>query len=157
MMKPAVHGLLCVLATSVLATSVLATGIGASAALAREPARTERRAALAAREEAATACFAETIGNNPAALAHARAARWYEAAGIIGFLCRPEVDAMAQAYDAIHGRGTGGRYFTGAYARNLGNDLAVRLKPLIEPTAVAHAEPRLDAEERVRVETVSAP
>ncbi|WP_425463688.1 hypothetical protein [Methylobacterium oryzihabitans] len=144
-MKPASYGLVCALVTACLGT----------AAQAREPVRTERRAALAQREEAATACFADTIGNNPAALAHARAARWYEAAGIIGFLCRPEVDAMAQAYDAIHGRGSGGRYFTGAYARNLGRDLATRLKPLLETTTVAHAEPRPDAE--ARVEPVSAP
>ncbi|MGF3023054.1 hypothetical protein ACQVP2_09520 [Methylobacterium aquaticum] len=105
-----------------------------------------RRAVLAPLEQAATDCFAETIGNNPAALAHARAGRWYEAAGVIGFLCRPEVDAMTKARDHLEGRGAGGRYFTGPYTRHLGPELARRLEPLLTTKAVANAEPRADSE-----------
>ncbi|PIK70848.1 hypothetical protein [Methylobacterium frigidaeris] len=105
-----------------------------------------RRAVLAPLEQAATDCFAETIGNNPAALTHARAGRWYEAAGVIGFLCRPEVDAMTRARDHLDGRGAGGRYFTGPYTRHLGQELARRLEPLLTTKAVATAEPRADSE-----------
>ena len=47
--------------------------------------------------EAATACFVETVVSNPKAMRLARDGRWYEAAGVTGFLCRPEVDRMAVA------------------------------------------------------------
>jgi hypothetical protein len=92
-------------------------------------------------EEAATACFAETVMSNPKAMRLARDARWYEAAGVIGFLCRPEVQRMAVAHDQIYGRGTGERYFKGAYARHLDKQLAARLQPLLETKSVASAEP----------------
>lgn len=92
-------------------------------------------------EQAATDCFAETVMANPAAMRHARAGRWYEAAGVIGFLCRPEVDAMARAHDGLYGRGTGERYFKTAYTRHLGTQLAARLQPMLERKAVAEAEP----------------
>lgn len=96
---------------------------------------------LAPLEEAATACFAETVMSNPKAVRLAREGRWYEAAGVIGFLCRPEVDRMAVAHDRIYGRGTGALYFKGAYAHHLDKQLATRLQPLLEPKAVASAEP----------------
>ncbi len=92
-------------------------------------------------EEAATACFVETVVSNPKAMRLARDGRWYEAAGVTGFLCRPEVDRMAVAHDRIYGRGTGARYFKGAYARHLDKQLAARLQPLLETKAVASAEP----------------
>ncbi|MEH3119469.1 MAG: hypothetical protein PGN25_18280 [Methylorubrum populi] len=98
-------------------------------------------AVLAPLEEAATACFAETVMSNPKAVRLARDGRWYEAAGVTGFLCRPEVDRMAVAHDRIYGRGTGATYFKGAYARHLDKQLATRLQPLLEPKAVASAEP----------------
>ncbi|KQP54939.1 hypothetical protein ASG40_11000 [Methylobacterium sp. Leaf399] len=93
-------------------------------------------------EQAATACFAETVAANPRSMAFARAGRWYEAASVTGFLCRPEVDAMVGAHDRLYGRGTGNRFFKNAYARHLGQQLADRLKPFLERTAVANAEPR---------------
>ena len=96
---------------------------------------------LAPLEEAATACFVETVVSNPKAMRLARDGRWYEAAGVTGFLCRPEVDRMAVAHDRIYGRGTGARYFKGAYARHLDKQLAARLQPLLETKAVASAEP----------------
>ncbi|GJD48137.1 hypothetical protein OPKNFCMD_0853 [Methylobacterium crusticola] len=134
-MKALLYGLACTLA----ATATVA---------ARDTPRgaEQRRVLLAPLERAATDCFAETIGNNPAALAHARAGRWYEAAGVIGFLCRPEVDAMARAHDRLDGRGAGGRYFTGAYVRHLGQELAQRLEPQLTTKTWANAEPRSDAE-----------
>jgi hypothetical protein len=92
-------------------------------------------------ERAATDCFAETVMSNPAAMRHARAGHWYEAAGVAGFLCRPEVDAMIQAHDRLYGRGTGARYFQNAYTRHLGGELASRLQPMLERTAMASAEP----------------
>ena len=98
-------------------------------------------AVLTPLEEAATACFAETVMSNPKAMRLARDARWYEAAGVIGFLCRPEVQRMAVAHDQIYGRGTGERYFKGAYARHLDKQLAARLQPLLETKSVASAEP----------------
>ncbi|MCC0804908.1 hypothetical protein FPV16_01505 [Methylobacterium sp. W2] len=98
-------------------------------------------AAMAPLERAATECFAETVMANPAAMRHARAGRWYEAAGIIGFLCRPEVDAMIRTHDRLFGHGTGERYFKTAYTRHLGGELALRLQPMLERTAVAIAEP----------------
>ncbi|MFE1600621.1 hypothetical protein [Methylobacterium sp. ID0610] len=114
----------------------------ASAALARDlPAR-----APSPIEAAATECFAESIGNNPSALALARNGRWYEAAGVIGFLCRPEVEAMVRAHDQRHGWGSGDRYFRGAYTRHLARALEDRLKPVLATQAVANAEPRADAE-----------
>ena len=48
---------------------------------------------------------------NPAAMRHARAGRWYEAAGIIGFLCRPEVDAMIRTHDRLLRQRHRQRYF----------------------------------------------
>jgi len=98
-------------------------------------------------ESAATACFAETILANPTAMRHARAGRWYEAAGVTGFLCRPEVDAMVRAHDGLHGRGTGVRYFRTAYARHLGEQLAGRLQPILQRHDVASAEPATDRAE----------
>ncbi|WP_232630118.1 hypothetical protein [Methylobacterium sp. Leaf118] len=97
-------------------------------------------------EEAATACFAETVLSNPRAIRLARDGHWYEAAGVIGFLCRPEVQRMAVAHDQAYGRGTGERYFKGAYARHLDKQLAARLQPMLEPTAVASAVPPADKE-----------
>ena len=101
---------------------------------------------LAPLEEAATACFVETVVSNPKAMRLARDGRWYEAAGVTGFLCRPEVDAMTKARDHLEGRGAGGRYFTGPYTRHLGPELARRLEPLLTTKAVANAEPRADSE-----------
>jgi hypothetical protein len=91
--------------------------------------------------QAATDCFAETVMSNPKAIREARAGHWYEAAGITGFLCRPEVAAMIQAHDGLYGPKTGERYFKGAYARHLDRQLAERLQPLLERKAVASAEP----------------
>lgn len=95
-------------------------------------------------EQAATACFAETVAANPRGLTLARAGRWYEAASVTGFLCRPEVDAMVNTHDRLYGRGTGERYFKGPYARHLGQQLAERLQPLLERKAVASAEPGVE-------------
>jgi len=92
-------------------------------------------------EQAATECFADTVASNPRSLSLARGGRWYEAASVTGFLCRPEVDAMVGAHDRLYGRGTGTRYFKGAYARHLGQELAERLRPILERKAVASAEP----------------
>ena len=92
-------------------------------------------------EQAATECFADTVASNPRSLSLARGGRWYEAASVTGFLCRPEVDAMVAAYDRVYGRGTGTRYFKGAYASHLGHELAERLRPILERKAVASAEP----------------
>lgn len=122
----------------------LAVALASPAAQAR-PARQHvpgtPHAVLAPLEEAATACFAETVLSNPKAMRLAREARWYEAAGVIGFLCRPEVQRMAVAHDQLYGRGTGERFFKGAYARHLDKQLAARLQPLLEPRSVASAEP----------------
>ncbi|GEP11391.1 hypothetical protein [Methylobacterium gnaphalii] len=96
---------------------------------------------MAPLEQAATDCFAETVMANPKATRLAQAGRWYDAAGVIGFLCRPEVSRMVQAHDRLYGRGTGDRYFKGAYAKHLDKQLAARLQPLIETKTVASAEP----------------
>lgn len=114
-------------------------------------------AVLAPLEEAATACFAETVMSNPKAMRLARDGRWYEAAGIIGFLCRPEVDRMAVAHDRIYGRGTGERYFKGAYAGHLDKQLATRLQPLLEPKTVASAEPPAEKASLAQDRAESAP
>lgn len=90
-------------------------------------------------EEAATSCFAETVMANPKAMTLAKAGHWYEAAGVIGFLCRPEVSRMVAAHDSIYGRGTGDRFFKKAYARRLDKQLATRLQPVLETKAVASA------------------
>lgn len=127
--------------------SVLAVALVSHAAEAR-PARQHvpgtAHAVLTPLEDAATACFAETVLSNPKAMRLARDGRWYEAAGVIGFLCRPEVQRMAVAHDQIYGRGTGERYFKGAYARHLDKQLAARLQPLLETKSVASAEPPVD-------------
>ncbi|GJD80988.1 hypothetical protein [Methylobacterium gregans] len=112
-----------------------------SAAEARPRAKADAEAVLAPLRQAATDCFAETVMANPGAMNHARAGRWYQAAGVIGFLCRPEVDAMVLAHDRAYGPGTGDRYFKGAYARHLDQQLAARVQPLLERKAVASAEP----------------
>lgn len=106
---------------------------------ARNPVEAEK--VMAPLRQAATDCFAETVMTNPKAIAHARAGRWYEAAGVTGFLCRPEVGAMIQAHDRLFGAKSGERYFKSAYARHLDRQLAERLKPMLERKAVASAEP----------------
>ncbi|WP_292505325.1 hypothetical protein [Methylobacterium sp.] len=93
-------------------------------------------------EKASTECFAEAVLANPAALAHAKAGRWYQAAGVIGFICRREVDRMMQAHDAIQGPGAGQRYFRTVYAKRLDRDLAARLRQWLERQSVASVEPR---------------
>ena len=115
-----------------------------SAAEARPRPRPDAEATLAPLRQAATDCFAETVMSNPGAMNHARAGRWYQAAGVIGFLCRPEVDALVVAHDRMFGPGTGERYFKGAYARHLDQQLAARIQPLLERKAVASAEPPAD-------------
>lgn len=115
-----------------------------SAAEARPRQRPDAEATLAPLRQAATDCFAETVMANPGAMNHARAGRWYQAAGVIGFLCRPEVDAMVLAHDRLFGSGTGERYFKSAYARHLDQQLAARIQPMLERKAVASAEPPVD-------------
>lgn len=122
---------------------VMTLGLGGVAdAAGRNPGKPH--AVMSPLETAATDCFAETVLSNPAATRHARAGRWYEAASVTGFLCRPEVDAMVQAHDRLYGRGTGVRYFQTAYTRHLGQHLAERLQPMLERTAMASAEPPVD-------------
>lgn len=121
---------------------VMTLGIVTAEAATRSPA--DPHAVMTPLERAATECFAETVMANPAATGHARAGRWYEAAGVIGFLCRPEVDAMIAAHDRLYGRGTGGRYFKNAYLRHLGRELSARLQPILERKAVASAEPPVE-------------
>lgn len=104
--------------------------------------RAERERVLAPLETAATACFAETIDANPTALAHAQAGRWYEAASVGGYLCRPEVAKLMRAHDVFDGAGAGARYFRGPYVRRLGTALAAKLEPaLVTRHAVADALP----------------
>lgn len=131
-----------------LTTALLAVSVAAAAPACARPAP-RPNPALAEREiaplrNAATDCFADTVMANPAAVRHARAGEWYAAAGIIGFLCRPEVDAMVRTHDRLYGRGSGNRYFKAAYARHLDHALAERLQPLLERKAVASAEPPAD-------------
>ncbi|GJE58861.1 hypothetical protein [Methylobacterium trifolii] len=115
-----------------------------SAAEARPRVQPDAERVMAPLQQAATDCFAETVMVNPGAMTHARAGRWFEAAGVIGFLCRPEVDAMVQTHDRLFGRGTGERFFKGAYARHLDQQLAARLQPMLERKAVASAEPAVE-------------
>jgi hypothetical protein len=99
---------------------------------------------MAPLEQAATDCFAETVMANPKAMRLAKDGRWYDAAGVIGFLCRPEVSRMVQAHDRLYGKGTGDRYFKGAYAHHLDKQLEARLQPLLETKTVASAEPPVE-------------
>ena len=111
-----------------------------------DPARlAERARVLEPLEAAATACFAETIDANPTALGHARAGRWYEAASVGGYLCRPEVAKLMRAHDVFDGTGAGARYFRGAYVQHLGAALATTLEPVITRHTVAEALPPADA------------
>lgn len=127
------------LTTALLAVAVLTTlPAEARRSVRPDPAAAERE--MAPLRAAATDCFADTVMANPAAMRHARAGEWYAAAGVIGFLCRPEVDAMVQTHDRLFGRGTGQRYFKAAYAKHLDHALAERLQPLLERKAVASAE-----------------
>ena len=96
--------------------------------------------ALVDLERTSTDCFAEAVLANPAALAHAKAGRWYQAAGVIGFICRQDVDAMMMVHDALHGPGAGHRFFRNAYAKRLDRDLAARLRPWLERQSVANSE-----------------
>ncbi|MGH1574410.1 hypothetical protein ACRAWG_31900 [Methylobacterium sp. P31] len=133
--------------TSILATlSVLALVSTAQARPHRHTAApavsaVDAEKVLAPLRQAATECFADTVLSNPKATAEARAGHWYEAVGITGFLCRPEVAAMIQAHDRLYGPKTGERYFKGAYAKHLDQQLAARLEPMLTRKAVASAEP----------------
>ena len=106
--------------------------------------RTDAAQVLTPLEKSATDCFAETVMANPGAMNYARAGQWYKAAGVIGFLCRPEVDAMTAAHDRLFGPGSGARYFKSAYAKHLDRALEERLQPFLERKAVASAEPPAD-------------
>jgi hypothetical protein len=136
--------------SSILATfTVLALVSAAQARPHRQPTRpavntVEADKVLAPLRQAATECFADTVMTNPKAVANARAGRWFEAASITGFLCRPEVAAMIQAHDRIYGPKTGERYFKGPYAKHLDQQLAERLQPRLERKAVASAEPPIE-------------
>lgn len=133
--------------TSILASlSVLMLVSTAQARPHRHPAvatvdQAEAEKTLAPLRQAATTCFADTVLSNPKATAEARAGHWYEAVGITGFLCRPEVAAMIQAHDQIYGPKTGERYFKGAYVKHLDQQLAERLQPVLAHKTVASAEP----------------
>ncbi|MCJ2014160.1 hypothetical protein [Methylobacterium sp. J-076] len=125
--------------------AVLALGSTAQAGphrmVAKAPDPVVAEKAMEPLRQAATDCFAETVMANPKAIREARAGHWYEAAGITGFLCRPEVAAMIQTHDRLFGAKTGERYFKGAYARHLDKQLAERLQPMLERKALASAEP----------------
>ena len=126
--------------------AVLALAPSAQARPHRQPAAPAVNAeaaekALSPLRQAATECFADTVLSNPKATAEARAGHWYEAVGITGFLCRPEVAAMIQAHDRIYGAKTGERYFKGAYVKHLDQQLAERLQPVLAHKTVASAEP----------------
>src|ERR1700712_5543300 len=91
-------------------------GLGTAAgAVSRKPA--DAQAVMGPLRLAATACFAEKVLANPKAVVLAKAGHWYEAAGIAGFLCRPEVDAMIQAHDSLYGPGSGTQYFKTRYTQ----------------------------------------
>lgn len=122
----------------------LALLVAASPVTARGRVKPDAEKILAPLQQAATDCFAETVMANPGATNHARAGRWFQAAGVIGFLCRPEVDAMVEMHDRLYGRGTGNKFFKGAYALHLDQQLALRLQPLLERKTVASAEPPAD-------------
>ncbi|GJE26179.1 hypothetical protein [Methylobacterium organophilum] len=126
--------------------SVVATMVLGGVAQARPAARvnTNAEAVLAPLREAATTCFAETVMSNPKATRLAQEGRWVEAAGVIGFVCRPEVANMMRTHDRLYGRGTGERYFEGPYARHLDKALAERLEPMLTRKSVASAEPPAD-------------
>ncbi|GJE54688.1 MULTISPECIES: hypothetical protein [Methylobacterium] len=130
--------------------ALLASGLAVVLFTAGAQARPEQRVpgkphpVMAPLEQAATDCFAETVMANPKATGLARAGRWYDAAGVIGFLCRPEVGRMVQAHDRLYGAGTGDRYFKGAYARHLDKQLEARLQPMLETKTLASAEPPAD-------------
>lgn len=113
--------------------------VTAAEAASRKPA--DAKVVLEPLRLAATRCFAETVLANPKAVALARAGHWYEAAGIAGFLCRPEVDAMVQAHDRLYGPGSGNQYFELRYTEQLGRDLAAQLRPMLERKSVANAAP----------------
>ncbi|MCJ2019725.1 hypothetical protein MKK84_20165 [Methylobacterium sp. E-065] len=136
--------------TSILASlTLLALVSTAQARPHRHPAaptvnQAEAEKTLAPLRQAATVCFADTVLSNPKATAEARAGRWYEAVGITGFLCRPEVAAMIQAHDRLYGAKTGERYFKSAYVKHLDQQLAERLQPMLLHKAVASAEPPVD-------------
>lgn len=115
-----------------------------SVAEARQRPQTDPETIMAPLQQAATDCFADTVLANPGATNHARAGRWFQAAGVIGFLCRPEVEKMVETHDRLYGKGTGNRFFKGAYARHLDRELAARLQPLLERKAVASAEPPIE-------------
>jgi hypothetical protein len=136
--------------TSILATlTLLALVTTAQARPHRHPVApavnpVEAEKVLAPLRQAATACFADTVMTNPKAVSNARAGRWLEAASITGFLCRPEVAAMIQAHDRLYGATTGERYFKGAYAKHLDQQLAEQLQPMLARKAVASAEPPVE-------------
>jgi hypothetical protein len=123
-----------------LAGAALAMGLAEAAP--RRPAAPDP--ALTTLRDAATECFAQGIRGHKRAMTLAKEGRWYEAAGVSAFLCRPEVDAMIRRHDELHGFGSGGRYFTGPYVRTLERALAARIRPVLEATA-GTAEPREDA------------
>lgn len=128
----------------VLLAVFAATCATASLAEARPAGRAKVQAqtSLSHLDTASTDCFAEAVLANPAALAHAKASRWYQAAGVIGVVCRREVDRMMQARDAIQGPGASQQYFRTVYAKRLDRELAARLRPWLERQSVASAEPR---------------
>lgn len=103
-------------------------------------------------ERASTDCFAEAVLANPAAMAHAKAGRWYQAAGVIGAICRRDVDVMMQARDALHGHGAGERFFRSVYVKRLDRELAARLQPWLERQAMASAEPTTEQAARAATE-----
>lgn len=95
-----------------------------------------------ATEAAATECLAQAVMATPGSVTKARAGLWYEAAGVMGHICRPEFDRMVAAYDAAEGRGAGGRRFK-AYVGAMGRTLSARLGPELRQD-VAHAEAAAD-------------
>lgn len=128
-------------ATAVAFAAVFALSCAAEARPAARPSPAAAEAEMSPLRQAATECFADTVMANPAAMRHAREGHWYEAAGVIGFLCRPEVAAMVRAHDRLFGKGSGDRYFKTAYAKHLDHALAERLTPMLARKDVASAEP----------------
>ena len=111
------------------------------------PQRPVPAALLAALDDRATACFADTILSNAGAMRAARAGRWYEAAGVTGYLCRPEVGEMMRAHDDVARRpGAGLAYFRKVYVRHLEAALSARVGEAVARKSVAEALPPPDPE-----------
>jgi len=109
----------------------------------------QKRAAHRPYVAAATDCLARAVAETPQALQRAHEGLWREAVSITGHHCDPVLGRMLFAHGQLYGSQGEQAPFREAYAADLPQVLAVRLRPVLENVAADANSPTREQVARV--------